>query len=42
MPGYFTLTGNPFVDAGIFVLSELVDKSINLERPLLMKCIQKY
>jgi len=21
MPGYFTLTGNPFVDAGVFVLS---------------------
>ena len=28
MPGYFTLTGNPFVDAGIFVLSELLNKNI--------------
>jgi len=28
MPDYFTLTGNPFVDAGIFVLSELLNKNI--------------
>lgn len=26
MPAYFTLTGNPFVDAGVFALSELVGK----------------
>jgi len=28
MPGYFALTGNPFIDAGVFVLSELLDKEI--------------
>jgi len=28
MLSYFTLTGNPFVDAGIFILSELLDKEI--------------
>jgi len=28
MPVYFTLTGNPFVDAGIFVLAELVSKNV--------------
>jgi len=28
MPDYFTLTGNPFVDAGVFALSELLNKNI--------------
>jgi len=33
MPDYFTLTGNPFVDAGIFILSELVDKEAHKITP---------
>jgi len=28
MPDYFTLTGNSFVDAGVFALSELLNKNI--------------
>jgi len=42
MPGYFALTGNPFIDAGVFVLSELLDKEIEEITPEDLKKPHRY